>query len=242
MGKTEKEKRKIRNDARVDFKNELKLNSPCAACGETNIILLDFAHFDRKNKKYSLRASISIESLKKELPKGRFLCLWCHRLETDKETKTSVCKKIEDYRYSDEENNREPDDTLKRCDGPVCKGLTRHPENFYNTQRWSNHCKICKRLQDKLKRVENSEYIKQCKIDVGSCNMCNRIVTMQTTVCFDYDHINRDDKYKTIAFLTKQGRSKKTLDKEVKKCQLLCCNCHRLKTHKEFGWNVYSEK
>ena len=55
----------------------------CAACPETRIELFEFAHFRREDKAIpSIHDVTSNEDLLKELPKGRWLCAWCHRLET----------------------------------------------------------------------------------------------------------------------------------------------------------------
>jgi hypothetical protein len=48
----------------------------------------------------------------------------------------------------------------------------------------------------------------------------------------DFDHINRDKKIKNVSRLVTDTCSWKTVVEEIKKCRVLCANCHRLKTHK----------
>ena len=67
----------------------------------------------------------------------------------------------------------------------------------------------------------------------GKCKICN------STESLEFDHIDPNSKTFTI---TKLSRISNTLvEEELKKCQLLCKPCHRLKTIKEGriggGWN-----
>lgn len=55
----------------------------------------------------------------------------------------------------------------------------------------------------------------------------------------DFDHIIKTEKYNRytrISFLVKRGYSIHRIDEEIAKCQVLCANCHRMKTAKEQGW------
>lgn len=46
----------------------------------------------------------------------------------------------------------------------------------------------------------------------------------------DYDHIDGKDKIDIISRMAGQTVSMKNLKEEIKKCQILCANCHRIKT------------
>ena len=46
----------------------------------------------------------------------------------------------------------------------------------------------------------------------------------------DFDHLPQFDKVDHIAVLANGGSWKKLLD-EIKKCELVCSNCHRIRTH-----------
>jgi hypothetical protein len=48
----------------------------------------------------------------------------------------------------------------------------------------------------------------------------------------DFDHINRDTKIKNVSRLVGDTCSWKTVVAEIRKCRVLCANCHRIKTHK----------
>jgi hypothetical protein len=44
----------------------------------------------------------------------------------------------------------------------------------------------------------------------------------------DFDHLS--DKLSNISYLTSSGRTA-ALKKELKKCEIVCSNCHRIRTH-----------
>ena len=47
----------------------------------------------------------------------------------------------------------------------------------------------------------------------------------------DFDHREGEEKVGNIARLIRSGQVRKTLD-EINKCDLVCSNCHRTRTHK----------
>ena len=48
----------------------------------------------------------------------------------------------------------------------------------------------------------------------------------------DFDHRNKDEKIGSVARLIHNGWSKTRLLTEIKKCDLVCANCHRIRTYK----------
>ena len=75
-------------------------------------------------------------------------------------------------------------------------------------------------------RKRASDYIASVKEGVP-CADCG---TVFPPVCMDFDHIG-DDKYKSVASMVGAGHSIETIQKEIDKCELVCANCHRLRTH-----------
>lgn len=59
-------------------------------------------------------------------------------------------------------------------------------------------------------------------------------------VVLDFDHIDPTKKLFTIGTALKHSRQK-VLD-EIKKCQVLCSNCHRRKTARDGNWYSYIVK
>ncbi|MCW6550346.1 hypothetical protein NFB56_16025 [Yersinia ruckeri] len=77
-----------------------------------------------------------------------------------------------------------------------------------------------------LKRTEeNKKWIDDYKMSKGCVNCGYK----QHASALDFDHIDRESKSFTIGSRT-GGLSKKRLAIEMKKCQILCANCHRIKT------------
>jgi 5-methylcytosine-specific restriction endonuclease McrA len=52
----------------------------------------------------------------------------------------------------------------------------------------------------------------------------------------DFDHINRTTKIKKISRIVRDTGSFKKIKNEVRKCEVLCSNCHRIKTYENKDW------
>ena len=111
--------------------------------------------------------------------------------------------------------------------------------------------------QYEAKRKATIRYPKQQHVDaeklrIGCCAKCDRGVTKETCVAFQFDHIDETTKLigkdtlagesggvaglvHNVANRAALGEIKDVLDAEMAKCQLLCANCHKLKTWDEKG-------
>jgi len=73
------------------------------------------------------------------------------------------------------------------------------------------------------KRLDrNKNYIKSYK-ESHPCSICGE----SRITCLDFHHIN-DDKYQTLAILGSSDYSLKAIKEEIKKCIVVCANCHRI--------------
>lgn len=52
--------------------------------------------------------------------------------------------------------------------------------------------------------------------------------------CLQFDHLR--DKVETIANAVSRGWSVKRIEAEITKCQVLCANCHAVKTAAQLEW------
>ena len=52
-------------------------------------------------------------------------------------------------------------------------------------------------------------------------------------VVLEFDHIERTEKFKTIARMLSGHYSWSSLEKEIRKCDVRCANCHRRKTYRQ---------
>jgi hypothetical protein len=67
-------------------------------------------------------------------------------------------------------------------------------------------------------------------IDEGKNKPCMDCGQTFPLCCMDYDHRVPADKKKEIGRMLAEG-SPKALKKEIAKCDVVCANCHRVRTH-----------
>lgn len=68
-----------------------------------------------------------------------------------------------------------------------------------------------------------------------SSNPCARCGEADIVV-LDFDHLPGFIKKFNVSRAPNRGRSLSSLEAEIKKCQVLCSNCHRRETYKRAGW------
>jgi hypothetical protein len=110
-------------------------------------------------------------------------------------------------------------------------------------------CRSCTRKRTKEHYKENKEYYlekskrntnRQRKILYDflieyakhGCEICSE----KDFACIQFDHVDPDKKEFSIANALSLGYSISTVQEELKKCSVLCANCHAKKTAKQFGW------
>ena len=76
---------------------------------------------------------------------------------------------------------------------------------------------------------ERDSYL--AKIKSLPCMDCNK---QYPPICMDFDHRDRTTKIDSIAHMGWCNSSLKRIKEEIKKCDLVCANCHRLRTQKQF--------
>lgn len=109
----------------------------------------------------------------------------------------------------------------------------------YNKDRYQQNKEVIKEYQQKY-RKENKKFLatrnrhkrqgrqlKAIHLLGGKCSRCNEVFD---PVCYDFHHIDPSHKEFTIGSSMLLGESR--FFNEVRKCILLCANCHRL-VHKE---------
>ena len=95
--------------------------------------------------------------------------------------------------------------------------------------------------QSRQKREEKYDFVNQIKIELEKCSECKIKINKETVCCFDFDHIDPFYKDYTISNMCTNRKSKELILKEIKKCRLLCCKCHRLHTAKQQNHMDYQE-
>ncbi len=134
--------------------------------------------------------------------------------------------------------------------------LAGHPYNEENTYLQPNgrrRCRICKRLEpgnylarrDRCNeqrvrmRTRNREVLIGAK--TAPCADCGN---SYPSYVMDFDHIpERGKKRQNVGHLVANANSVAMLLQEIAKCDLVCANCHRIRTHKRGqgqpgGWHM----
>ena len=81
----------------------------------------------------------------------------------------------------------------------------------------------------KIRNLENNRKIQSYIIQYLLNNPCVKCGESDIVV-LEFDHL-RDKE-----FNISQGSSLEKIKKEIEKCQVLCANCHKRKTAKDFNW------
>ena len=88
LDKARRRNKKIKKDNRVYIANYLK-SHPCVDCGEKDILVLEFDHKNRTEKRYNISKmlmwKLPLEKLVEEIDKCEVRCANCHRRKTEKE-------------------------------------------------------------------------------------------------------------------------------------------------------------
>lgn len=115
----------------------------------------------------------------------------------------------------------------KKPDGlqPYCKPCQRKVNRYKNYRetilKWQN-----KRRSDNRRKL--FEFLME-----NPCRRCGE----SDPVVLEFDHIKpKQNRQKSISLLAGSNTSWKKVLEEIKKCQVLCANCHRRKTARQLGW------
>lgn len=102
-------------------------------------------------------------------------------------------------------------------------------------------CRLCNREYLKNHYYSNKEYYYQKSKNTRRAyrerisklkenTPCSDCGNKFPPICMDYDHIE-DNKINSVAVLVTIG-SWESIMKEIEKCELVCSNCHRIRTQK----------
>lgn len=106
-------------------------------------------------------------------------------------------------------------------------------------------CKLCRKEYDveryskigsdkwtEIRKIRLNE-IKTWFVEFKQTLKCQRCPETHPS-CLDFHHTKSNTKDDTVSNLVVSGASKKTILSEIKKCEVLCANCHR-KHHFKYG-------
>ena len=123
----------------------------------------------------------------------------------------------------------------KKCyqNDPVIKGQkTQTAKRHY----WKDRTPSTKWRLETNKQILTAEKLLrgECALHPFYNNGERKYVMPGLEYLFDMDHIDRNDKHKTIAKMMRD--TEKQFREEMAKCQMLCVECHRRKTVESRDW------
>lgn len=109
----------------------------------------------------------------------------------------------------------------------VCAECNKEKElsefRLVSNKYYRNTCKKCEQELNQIQSKPTKEYIDSFKKECSICgyNKCK--------VALEFHHINREDKkFELTRLRTRKWteNAKRTIDEEMKKCIVVCSNCH----------------
>ena len=106
-------------------------------------------------------------------------------------------------------------------------------------------CRFCHRVHSQTQRgvskrrpsmVKKRTHVNAIKLKIGECQLCRRKAQDGNLCAFDFDHLDETTKTDNISVMVDRYPLKQffsLIDDEVKKCRLVCCNCHMKHTKEQ---------
>lgn len=116
-------------------------------------------------------------------------------------------------------------------------GVPKPEEGYYQySYKRVGTCIECWNIGNKIKQAEDTAWMRSMKTD--PCTDCG--VAFPPT-CMDWDHVRGTKKYEIARM---RGFARATILEEMTKCDLICANCHRIRTNdrRERGETDYTRK
>jgi hypothetical protein len=114
--------------------------------------------------------------------------------------------------------------------GEKCELCKKAHKDYVASRRKPTKGHVVTRIKGRIAIIEE-------KLRRGSCMDCAMEVTRENYVCFDFDHRNPAEKSFNVSQKSRDV-AESTLQAEFAKCDLVCANCHRLRTHKQMKTGV----
>ncbi len=123
---------------------------------------------------------------------------------------------------------------MKEC--RYCKKS--YPENFFGIALttkdkiyYRHKCKFCYQNAKNILKGKNKDWLQKYKKD-SKCGVCG----INDHRVLEFHHLDRKDKDFSISFMFNNRFGLEKMKAEIKKCVILCANCHRITHWEENGW------
>lgn len=110
--------------------------------------------------------------------------------------------------------------------------------NFSSKDGTHNQCKQCQNKIRYERSKKNVSILRDKITTLKRNNPCTDCGNFFPPVCMDYDHKEGgklNGRGSEVSNFAKQGRIKSAL-KEIERCELVCSNCHRIRTATRREW------
>lgn len=98
---------------------------------------------------------------------------------------------------------------------------------------YANHEVERTKINERNQKNKEANYTKIAEyLRVHPCVDCGE----SDIVVLEFDHIDPLTKIKDVSYLARTLFLWDKIEEEINKCEVRCANCHRRKTHKQFGW------
>lgn len=127
---------------------------------------------------------------------------------------------------------------LKKC-CTICKDekfISEFRKHSANKDGIYSQCKSCDYSRIKNHKIKLKEKICNFLLqhfEENPCRMCGET----NPILLEFDHLR--DKSVNVSKAILDMWSIERLQDEIDKCQVLCANCHRMKTAKDQNWHLY---
>lgn len=123
---------------------------------------------------------------------------------------------------------------MKQC--RYCK--KDYPESYFGVSLttedkvyYRHKCKFCYQTTKRTLRRKNQDWLLNYKRE-AKCNKCG----IGDYRVLEFHHVDGKGKDFSIAFARNNSFSLERIKQEIKKCVILCANCHRITHWEENGW------
>lgn len=135
-----------------------------------------------------------------------------------------------------------PSSPAKYC--PRCEEYKPSSEFNRKGTRLSSYCSSCNKEYLREHYRDNKEYYKdknarrkeslRRRVEAAKQVPCADCGNSYPPVCMDFDHVS-DDKEESIANMIKNRASWTRIKEEMEKCEVVCANCHRIRTKDRYS-------
>ena len=140
--------------------------------------------------------------------------------------KCSACKKEkQENEFAIKKKNRAGENIYQS----FCKECNKQYQKEHykkNKERYKN------KAREWEKKYKKDTYKALLEHTKSGCSYCEE----KDFRCLQFNHIVREEKTESISKMITDGKNKNLILEELKKCEVVCCNCHFKITSDQFGW------